>query len=128
MRERTVLLLATARYEILVHSGLLAVTAASLGDEVLVMPVLGVLKRWARATLDLSPAEVGFPERQAALNLPPPSELFAQAKQLGARVFACDTHARLAGVTSADLSGKVDEMIALPTFWKLTAGARVLNF
>ena len=125
--HKTVFLVEAQAYEPLLHAALLAVTASADGDEVHAMFFFGALSALARGRLDAAtPRDAQVPARRRALNLPSIDDLFAQARQLGARLYACDTHLRLAAVDATELTGRIDEVISLPTFWKLTREARVI--
>jgi predicted peroxiredoxin len=87
-----------------------ALVAAASGDEVRVVLWFDALARWARGAFDEPlPGEDGeVARRHAALNLPPPSRMLAEARALGARLWACETGVRLAGLEPAAAREMVD--------------------
>ena len=66
--------------------------------------------------------------RAEGLGLPPPAQLLREARGLGARLIACDTTVRICGFVPDELSRVLDEVVGLPTIWRLTEGARTLTF
>ena len=54
--------------------------------------------------------------------------MLAEARGLGARLLACDTMLRIAGVPTEEAEQVLDEVMGLPSLWRLTDGARVLSF
>lgn len=107
------------RYQVASH----AITAAAAGDDVLVVLWFDALARWVRGTFDepLAGEDAQVAERHRGLGLPPPSEMLAEARLLGARLAACETGVRLAGLAPADARACVDEV---PGLQELLAAAR----
>lgn len=107
------------RYQVASH----AITAAAAGDDVLVVLWFDALARWVRATFDepLAGEDTLVAGRHRDLGLPPPSEMLAEARALGARLAACETGVRLAGLSPADARARVDEV---PGLQELLAAAR----
>jgi peroxiredoxin family protein len=54
--------------------------------------------------------------------------MIAEARSLGVRLIACDTTAKLCGLSAGELAGTLDQVMGLPSIWRLTEGARVLSF
>lgn len=107
-----------------------AITAAAGGDEVRVVFWFDALRRLARGGFD--EAEAGEDalvlRRHGALGLPPPSEMLAEARQLGARFLACETALLLAGLEPGELEGRVDEILGLQQIHALAQGAEVVLY
>jgi peroxiredoxin family protein len=102
--------------------GTLALTAAAVGDEVSVLFAGAALKKWQGGPRSL---DQDAPDG-SALGLPSPSDALQQARSLGARIVACETFARLAGIEPADVAATVDEVVPLAGFWIGARGGRVV--
>ena len=76
-----------------------AITAAAAGDRVLVVLWFDALARWVGGTFDeaVDPGDEAVASRHRALGLPPPSEMLAEARAIGARLAACETAVLLSG-------------------------------
>lgn len=107
------------RYQVVSH----AITAAAAGDDVLVVLWFDGLVRWVRGGFDdpLAGEDAAVAQRHRALGLPPPAQMLEEARLLGARLAACETAVRLAGLDAAEVRGRVD---ALPGLQELLAAAR----
>lgn len=134
--RRSVFLVASTDHDRLHLLGMWVLSAASVGEQVDVLLTADPLGAWishrfGESQGDDSPA-VPNPAgsrrtRAAALGLPSPRQLIEEARAFGGvRVLTCDTEARLAGLTPADVAGQVDEVVSLPTFWRETAGCRTV--
>lgn len=79
---------------------------------------------------DPAPAEVVTPERLAAVDHPPLTDLLAPARESGAlRLYACSASARILGLANADVQARVDALAGWPTFHRLAREAeRVVSF
>jgi peroxiredoxin family protein len=123
--ERTVFLVMADDAPRLLRLGLWAVTATSVGERVEVLLTSAALASWIRSpdgAFDVAPENAG------ALGLPTPRALLKEARALGPlRVVTCDTELRLAGLVEADVAPHVDGIVSLPTFWRETAGARIVT-
>jgi peroxiredoxin family protein len=123
--ERTVFLVVGDEAERLLRLGLWAVTAASIGERVEVLLSSGPLRAWIDG--EDGPFDTVRPHARD-LGLPTPRGLLLEAKALGPlRIVTCDTEWRLAGVAEEDVRRRVDEIVSLPTFWRETAGARIVT-
>ncbi len=92
-----------------------AVTAAAAGDAPLVVLWFEPLVRFVEGRFDEAEreGEALLARNAAALRMPPPAELLRQARELGARLVACETAARIAGVEVLALEAAVDEVLGL---------------
>ena len=92
-----------------------ALVAAASADEVRVVLWFDGLARWVRGTFDEpSPGEDALvARRHQELGLPPPSRMLAEARELGARLWACETGVRLAGLSPGEARDAVDEVPGL---------------
>ncbi|WP_157370463.1 hypothetical protein [Vulgatibacter incomptus] len=95
------------RYQVASH----AITAAASGAEVLVILWFEGLTRWVNGSFDepVGADDGAVAERLGVLGLPPPSVMLAEARALGARIAACETAVRLAGLDPDELGAEVDE-------------------
>lgn len=92
----------------------LAVTAAALGDRVIVALFFEPLRLWAEGRFD-----EGTPPEAAAARVAPLRETLDEARrELGVEVVACDTAVRLAGLDPAALGGVLDRITTLPQLWQ----------
>jgi peroxiredoxin family protein len=88
----------------------LAVTAAALGERVIVALFFEPLRLWAEGRFD-----DGTPPEAAAARVAPLRETLEEARrELGVEVVACDTAVRLAGLDPAALAGVIDRIATLP--------------
>jgi len=99
------------RYQIASH----AIAAAAAGDRVLVVLWFDALARWVRGGFDLplDGEDAAIAARHRGLGLPPPGEMLAEARALGARLVACETAVRLAGLSPAEARARVDDLPGL---------------
>lgn len=111
------------RYQVASH----AITSAAAGDRVLVVLWFDALVRHVLGGFDdpLPGEDRRVMERHQALGLPPPSAMLAEARALGARLLACETAVRLAGLSPAGARAHVDD---LPGLQELVAEARGAGF
>jgi len=107
------------RYQVASH----AIAAAAAGDEVRVILWFDALVRWVRGTFDepLGGEDEAVALRHGTLGLPPPSAMLAEARSLGARLLACETAVRLAGLDPGEARAHVDD---LPGLQEILAAAR----
>jgi peroxiredoxin family protein len=92
----------------------LAITAAALGEPVVVALFFEPLRLWAADRFD----EGAPPEAAAARVAPLRATLEEARRELGVEVVACDTAVRLAGLDPAALSGVLDRIATLPQLWQ----------
>ena len=91
----------------------LAVTAAAMGEKVVVALFFEPLRLWADGRFD-----EGAPPEAAAARVAPLRETLEEARrELGLEIVACDTAVRLAGLDPAALGGVVDRVVTLPQLW-----------
>jgi peroxiredoxin family protein len=107
------------RYQVASH----AITACAAGDQVLVVLWFDALQRHVRGGFDdpLPGEDRRVSERHVGLGLPPPAQMLAEARALGARLVACETAVRLAGLDPLEVRRFVDD---LPGLQELLAEAR----
>jgi peroxiredoxin family protein len=100
----------------------LAVTAAALGDRVVVALFFEPLTLWAEDRF-----EEGAPAAAAPARVMPLRATLEEARRdLGIEVVACDTAVRLAGLDPAAARAKLDRIASLPEIWKLAREGRAL--
>ena len=128
MAGRVILFLQQGSFEPAYQAASICVTAAAMGDEVVVVFSFDALKALARGSFG-KPTEREQAEsaRADGLGLPSPAKLLAEARGLGVRLVACDTTVKLCGLAPRDLVGKLDETLGLPSIWRLTEGARIVT-
>ena len=91
----------------------LAVTAAAMGEKVLLALFFEPLRLWADGRFD-----EGAPPEAAAARVASLRETVDEARrELGLEVVACDTAVRLAGLDPSALAGVVDRVVTLPQLW-----------
>jgi peroxiredoxin family protein len=129
MAGKVVLFVQHGSFEPAYQAATVAITAAAMGDEVLVVFAFEALRQLARGTFGeaLSDKESSESARAEGLGLPAPAKLLAEARQLGARLVACDTTVKLCGLSAGELGEVLDEVMGLPSIWRRTENARVLS-
>ncbi len=100
----------------------LAVTAAALGDQVIVALFFEPLRLWAEGRFDEGAPPEAVVARVASLR----DTLEEARRELGVEVVACDTAVRLAGLDPAALQGVLDRIVGLPALWKSAREGRAL--
>jgi peroxiredoxin family protein len=100
----------------------LAVTAAALGERVIVALFFEPLALWAHGRFD----EGTPPEAAGARVAPLRATLEEARRELGLEVVACDTAVRLAGLDPAALGGVLDRVTTLPQLWQAAREGRFL--
>ncbi len=101
----------------------LAITAAAMGDEVHLALHGDALQAFVAGRFGS-----GAPATAPASRVPPLDQTLAEARRdLGVRVVACDTVARLAGLDPAALVPPLDAVESLPALWRRAQGGRVLS-
>jgi peroxiredoxin family protein len=135
-KPKFVLFAHNATYDKLHQVATLAMTAAALGKDVIVVLLFWTIKKLAEGRLD----EVDFPPEYARhaeevarlLNekkVPRISEMLQEAKQVGqVRVIACSAGLEYMGVDAEVVAKNVDEVMGLPAILSLTANAETTLF
>ena len=101
-----------------------AVTAASLGEEVTLVLAAEPLRAFV-----LGRFEEGAPATAGEARVPPLLETLAEARrELGLRVVACETAVRLAGLEVEAARAALDELEPLPSQWRRVQAGRALSF
>ncbi len=101
----------------------LAVTAAALGERVVVALFFDALRLWVDGRFD-----EGAPPEAAAARVAPLRETLDEARrELGLEVVACETAVRLAGLDPDAIRGAVDGIVTLPALWKLAREGRQIS-
>ncbi|HEX9241311.1 MAG TPA: hypothetical protein VF875_02600 [Anaeromyxobacter sp.] len=92
----------------------LAVTAAAMGEKVVLALFFEPLRLWAEGRFD-----EGTPAGASAARVAPLRETLEEARrELGLEIVACDTAVRLLGLDPAALPGAVvDRVVTLPQLW-----------
>jgi predicted peroxiredoxin len=98
----------------------LGVTAAVMGQQVYFIFGSEALVQLARQ----SPSAAVAPRVASA------AELFAEAKQLGAKFWSCETVVELCHLKAVELleQGTVDEVVGLAQIWRVCDSSTVYNF
>lgn len=130
MAGRVVFFLQSGSYEPAYQAASLGITAAAMGDEVYIVFSFDALRQLVRGSYGQprSEREVAEVARAEGLNVPKPLRMLEEARALGARLVACDTTVRICGYTPEEIGKKLDQVMGLPSIWRLTEGARVLSF
>ncbi len=114
MSERVVVFLHRAAWADRYQATTLAVTAAAMGEPVVLALFFEPLRLWADGRFD-----EGAPPGAAAARVAPLRETLEEARrELGLEVVACDTAVRLVGLDPAALGGVVDRVVTLPQLWE----------
>ncbi len=101
----------------------LAVTAAALGERVVVALFFDALRLWVEGRFD-----DGAPPEAAAARVAPLRESLQEARrELELEVVACDTAVRLAGLEPDAIRGEVDRIVTLPALWKAARDGRQVS-
>jgi peroxiredoxin family protein len=129
--SRVFLFVTRPGYEPAYQAASLGVTAAAMGEETYFVFAFDALKHLARGTFGqpMSERETAEQTRAEGLGVATPGRMLKEARDLGARLLACDTTVRICGLTAAQLvPGSLDEVLGLASIWRMTQGARVLTF
>jgi peroxiredoxin family protein len=100
----------------------LAVTAAALGEPVLLALFFEPLRLWAEGRFDEGAPPEAAPARVVSLR----ETLEEARRELGLEVVACDTAVRLAGLDPEALLPSIDRIVTLPSLWKAALDGRQL--
>ncbi|MFN7135164.1 MAG: DsrE family protein, partial [Myxococcales bacterium] len=121
---RLVLFLQTPGYTRAYQAASLAVTAAAMGREVRVVFAFEALEQLAAGVFAAPlPDERAYAARAEAIGATGPAAMLEEARRLGAKLHACETVARIAGVDPDVLRGRVDEVLGLANIVTLPEGA-----
>jgi peroxiredoxin family protein len=122
--RRLYILLHRQGFEALYQAASLALTAGSMGDEVLIMAFFGgLLTLCGKLPYNDDPAAV----RSVSLGLPDPRHMLGDGRHnTGVRIATCETAIRLAGLDVDTVRPYVDEIMGLATLWKRAEGAHLL--
>ena len=135
-KPRFVIFAHNATYDKLHQVATLGLTAAAMGQEVLVILLFWTIKKLADGRLD----EVDFPPEYASASdevrrllkekkVPKISEMFQEAKAVGSlKLIACSAGLEYMGVDAARVAKNVDEVMGLPSILSLTAHAETKLF
>lgn len=125
-----------ATYDKLHQVATLGMTAAAMGNDVIVVLLFWTIKKLAEGKID----QIDFPPEYAASaeevarllkekKVPKISEMFHDAKQVGHfRLIACSAGLEYMGVDGRVVESKVDEVLGLPAILSLTAEAETKLF
>lgn len=129
MSGRVVFFLQHGSFESAFQAATTGVTAAAMGDEVYFVFAWDALRQLVRGSFGLPESDRERIEQARAegLGLPPPGRMLQEARALGARLIACDSTVKVCGFDPAQLQGVLDEVMGLPSIWRLTAGARIIS-
>ncbi len=110
----------------------LAASAHALGKEVRLFLSWEPLLRLARGTLDDAPLPSGLADladgvRAALAGQPGASELLAQLRQDGVKLFACSNTLHVLGIAEEELKGKVDGFSGATAFLAGCEGAQIIT-
>jgi peroxiredoxin family protein len=130
MAGRVIFFLQSATFEPAYQVTSLGITAAAMGDEVYVVVAFDALRQLMRGRFGMAHTERELSEtaRAEGLRVPPPAQMLTEARGLGLKVIASDTMVKLCGFATQEVERVLDEVMGLPSLWRLTDGARVLSF
>jgi len=100
-----------------------AVTAASLGEPVVVALFFDPLRRFVEGRFD-----EGAPPTAAAARVGSLAEALRDGRALGLEVVACETVVRLAGFDPEAVRARLDRLASLPSLWAWAREGRVVSF
>ena len=125
-----------ATYDKLHQVATLALTAAAMGKDVIVVLLFWTIKKLAEGKIDLMdfPPEYAASAEQVARllrdkNVPKISDMFQEARLVGRfRLIACSAGLEYMGVEADAVEKNVDEVLGLPAILSLTAQAETKLF
>ncbi|MFN0063002.1 MAG: hypothetical protein ACKVPX_10875 [Myxococcaceae bacterium] len=131
MAARAMLFISSAGYPPAYQAASIGVTAAAMGEEVYFVFAFDALRQLARGAFGQPQNERESSEatRAEGMGAATPAKMLAEARALGARALACDTTVKICGLSAPALvGGALDEVLGLPSLWRLSQGARTLSF
>jgi peroxiredoxin family protein len=101
----------------------------AMGDEVYFVFAWEALRQLVRGSFGLPESDRDRTEQARAegLKLPLPARMLEEARAMGAKLIACDSTVKVCGFDPASLGGILDEVMGLPSIWRLTEGARIVT-
>ncbi len=129
MAGRVLFFLSSGTFEPAFQAASMGITAAAMGDEVYFVLAFDALRALSRDSFGAprSEREMAESARAEGLGVANPAKMLAEARQMGAKVIACDTTLRICGLSAADLAGRLDEAMGLASIWRLAEGARTVS-
>lgn len=119
----------SAQHETLQLAAMTAAIAAVSGRKVTVFLSMNALAHFLRTKPPAAPPAGPIGALMAARNVPPFTQLFRQAVELGeARLLACSMAMDLMGITEADLAPHVAGAAGLTSFLSAAEAGQVLVF
>lgn len=135
-KPRFVIFSHNATYDKLHQVGTLALTAAAMGKEVIVVLLFWTIKKLAEGRIDAVDFPPEYREHAKEVSrllsekkVPRISEMFHEARQVGSfRLIACSAGLEYMGVDPNVVAKNVDEVLGLPAILALTAGSETTLF
>ncbi|WP_455379693.1 hypothetical protein [Petrachloros mirabilis] len=135
-KPKFVLFAHNATYDKLHQVATLGLTAAAMGNDVIVILLFWTIKKLAEGKIDqidFPPEYAGSAEEVERLlkqkKVPKISEMFEEAKLVGSfRLIACSAGLEYMGVDAEAVSKQVDDVMGLPAILSLTATAETKLF
>lgn len=126
---RAVFFVDSGSFQAAYQAATLGLTARAMGDEVTWVLGFDGLTRWVDGSFGaaVSNAEQARVTRAKELSLPAPAAMIDQGRAAGARVVACETMIELCGLRRDEVERAVDEILGLPTIWRLCQGATAVT-
>ena len=129
MGKPLVIFQSKASYEPAYQVASTAAVASAMGDDVLIVLSFEALRAWSQGAwgTPANPMEIEELARAEKLGALSPRKMLEEARKLGARVVACDTVRKI--TLGEDVSSAMlDEVMGLPSIWRLAESGRVLSF
>src|SRR5579871_3515588 len=121
MAGRVFFFIQNGGYEPAFSAASIGITAVAMGEEVFFVFAFDALRQLARGTFGQpnTEREISESARAKGLAVPPPAKMLDEARQLGAKLLACDTTVKICGLGESELAGKLDEVMGLATLWRM---------
>lgn len=130
-KKLLVLMVNSAGYEAAWQCTSWAATAAAVGDDVLLVFGFAALRALAAGTFSepLGQAEQQTRERALRIGAASPQEMVQAARDLGAKLVACETTVNLCGLDGHTLieQRQLDEVLGLTEIYRKARDARVIS-